>query len=217
MKNRKISVSSLPVGNQIDDQIAYAKQVELAGADAYHVDVMDGKFVPATTIDYNATLAVKQNTNLIIDVHLMCDRPKRQIEKYVRAGADMITVHVEAFRHACSLKGVLRHIHRHNLLACLAIDLDTDVKTIFPFLNCVDAVLVMSVKAGAGGQKFDPIALDKVRALRAMDKNLLISVDGGVNADNAKEIWSAGADVVAVGSFVAKAKDKRQAIIDLKR
>lgn len=216
MKTKKISVSSLPAGQNIDDQIAYAKKVEAAGAYAYHVDIMDGKFVPNKTIDYTHMVAVKQNTNLFLDVHLMCEKPNKLIKYYAKAGANMITMHVEAFKSEKRLKNALRKIHKAGIYAGLALDLETDVEVVYPYLSSVDSVLVLAVKAGAGGQKFDESALDKVRALRKASPNLLISVDGGVNDKTCSAIWKSGADILAVGSYIYKAKDIKTAIASLK-
>ena len=217
MKDRKIFVSSLPAGLNTEDQIVYAKQVEQAGADAYHLDIMDGKFVPNKTIDYTHVLAVKQNTNLFLDVHLMCEKPKKLIDLYAKAGANAITIHIEAFRHSGRLKSAIKKIRAHNIVAGLAVDLDTDIEVVYPYANSIDSVLIMSVQAGAGGQKFNELAFEKISALHKQFPHLNIEVDGGINNITSTQCWASGASCLAVGSYVANAKSMPHAIKELRK
>ena len=190
------------------------KAVEAAGADLIHVDVMDGHFVPNITIGPLIVQAVRKVTKLPLDVHLMIENPERYIADFAKAGADYITVHVEAATH---LHRLIQNIREHkDVKAGVSLNPATPLETLDYILGDIDMVLIMSVNPGFGGQAYIPSATDKIRKLRKMINDLKltveIEVDGGVKPENAAEVAAAGADILVAGSAVFGAKDYAAAI-----
>ena len=211
-----VSASSLPAGRNMSSQLEYIKRVQNYGADMYHIDVMDGKFVPSETIDYNYLEQLRENSVLLFDVHLMVEAPSNSvIKKYIKYGANIISLQYEAYQDKEILKKRLAYIKKHNCMASLAIDIDTNIEEIIPYLSMLDMVLILAVKVGRGGQKFNDAAIKKVKEIRKANKNILIEVDGGVNALTAPQCIKAGADILGVGSFIYE-NDTYEAIQTLK-
>lgn len=187
--------------------------VERAGADYIHVDVMDGHFVPNITIGPLIVEAIRPVTKLPLDVHLMIDNPDQYIEAFAKAGADYITVHVEACRH---LHRTIHHIKSFGIKAGVVLNPATPVNTIEHILKDIDMVLLMSVNPGFGGQKFIPEVLPKIRKVKEMadliGKEIEIEIDGGVNAETAKLCVEAGANVLVAGSAIYDQEDYAAAI-----
>lgn len=193
------------------------KDVEQGGADYIHVDVMDGHFVPNITIGPLIVDAIRPVTKLPLDVHLMIENPDEYIEAFAKAGADYITVHVEACRH---LHRTIHHIKSFGVKAGVVLNPATPVETIQHVLADIDMVLLMSVNPGFGGQKFIPDVLSKITAVKKMaqDKglNIEIEVDGGVNSETAKLCIEAGASVLVAGSAIYNEADREKAISALR-
>jgi ribulose-phosphate 3-epimerase len=187
---------------------AEVEAVTVAGADWIHVDVMDGRFVPPITIGPLVVRALRRATRLPLDVHLMIQRPENQVPEFVRAGADGITVHVEA---ETDLPAVLAAIRQAGKRVGLALNPPTPLEHVRPWLDRVDLLLVMSVNPGWGGQPFVEGSMEKLaeaRRLRAeVAGRFLIEVDGGIKAHNATEAAAAGADVLVAGSAVFESAD----------
>ncbi|MDF2791679.1 MAG: ribulose-phosphate 3-epimerase [Neobacillus sp.] len=187
--------------------------VERAGADYIHVDVMDGHFVPNITIGPLIVEAIRPVTKLPLDVHLMIDNPDQYIEAFAKAGADYITVHVEACRH---LHRTIHHIKSFGIKAGVVLNPATPVNTIQHILKDIDMVLLMSVNPGFGGQKFIPEVLPKIRKVKEMadsiGKEIEIEIDGGVNSETAKLCVEAGANVLVAGSAIYDQEDYAAAI-----
>lgn len=179
-----------------------------AGADMLHVDIMDGHFVPNITIGPFIVEAIRKSTDLPLDVHLMIEEPDRYLKDFITAGADYLTVHVEASVH---LHRTVQWIKESGARAGVSLNPATPVWALEPILPDLDLVLVMSVNPGFGGQGFIPQCLEKIRALRTIigEKGLsaLIEVDGGVKPDNAREIKDAGADILVMGSAFFNSQD----------
>ena len=187
--------------------------VTAAGADWIHVDVMDGHFVPPITIGPLIVAAVRRATSLPLDVHLMIERPERHVDEFVRAGADRVTIHVEACPDPIP---VLDTIRRAGARPGLSLNPPTSIDAVAPFLRAVDLVLVMTVTPGWGGQAIVPGWQERVQAARRLREaaglSFLIEVDGGIKAHNAAEAAEAGADVLVAGSAVFGAPDYAAAI-----
>jgi ribulose-phosphate 3-epimerase len=184
------------------------RDVEKAGCDVLHIDVMDGHFVPNLTIGPLVVAAIHRVTELPLDVHLMIDQPSRYIAEFRKAGADWITIHVEAEK---DVRGVLKTIRDSGAKAGISLRPKTSVETLFPFLSELDLVLVMSVEPGFGGQSFMPDMMEKVKVVRSKYQGL-ISVDGGIGAGNASQALEAGADILVAGSAVFGKADRAKAI-----
>lgn len=188
------------------------QMVEESEAEWVHCDIMDGHFVPNISYGIPIVRAVRPATKKVVDCHLMIEHPELYVEAFAAAGADMITVHQEACVH---LDRQVAQIHDLGCKAGVALNPATPVETLVDILHAVDMVLIMSVNPGFGGQKFIPRALDKVRRLSALAPDLLIQVDGGVNAETGAKLVAAGADVLVAGSYVFGAEEPREAIHSL--
>ena len=186
-------------------------RVESAGADQLHVDVMDGRFVPNITIGPPVVAAVRKRTRLPLDVHLMIVEPERYISEFVAAGADMVTIHLEACMH---LQRTLVQIRELGAKAGVALNPSTPASALEYVLDDLDLVLVMSVNPGFGGQSFIPSAHRKIREVRALlgARPADVSVDGGVKAGLAKSLAEDGASVLVAGSAIFGAADPGEAL-----
>jgi ribulose-phosphate 3-epimerase len=193
------------------------KKIEAAGADLIHIDVMDGHFVPNITIGPLIVKACRKVTRLPLDVHLMIEHPDRFIPDFARAGADLLTIHVEASKN---LDSDIELIRQNKVKPGVVVNPGTPIEKVFPVLDKVAMVLIMSVNPGFAGQKFMPEVLSKITKLKAQILKLKIKVDievdGGINLENAKEVIKAGADVLVAGSAVFGAGDYRRVICGLK-
>lgn len=189
------------------------RNLESAGADWAHLDVMDGHFVTNLTFGLPVIAALRRVSQLVFDVHLMIEDPEPYLSRYIDAGADILTVHYEACRDVSS---ALRQIRERGKLAGLSIKPGTPAKAVYPYLSEADMILVMTVEPGYGGQALIPACLDKVREIKAyaesVGQRILVEVDGGVNTKNASEVRASGADILVAGSAVFGAADRAAAI-----
>jgi ribulose-phosphate 3-epimerase len=208
------SILSADFGRLSDE----VRAVERAGADWIHVDVMDGRFVPNITIGPPVLKAIRATTKLPLDVHLMIVDPDRYLEDFAQAGADVLSVHVEACPH---LHRTLQHIRHLGKRAGVVLNPATSEETIRYVLDSVDLVLVMSVNPGFGGQAFIPEVLPKLRAIRAMidraGRAIDLEVDGGVARDTAALVTAEGARVLVAGTAVFAQANYADAITMLRR
>jgi ribulose-phosphate 3-epimerase len=193
------------------------KMLNESEADYFHLDVMDGRFVPNISFGLPVIEQIRKATKKICDVHLMILEPERYAEDFKKAGADILSVHIEACHH---LHRNIEQIKSLGMKAGVAINPHTPVFMLQDILGDIDQVCMMSVNPGFGGQKFIPHTLNKIRELRKMiDDNKLsvkIEIDGGVTLENAKQIIEAGADILVAGNTVFKSKDPKQTIKELK-
>ena len=216
MEKVKIAPSILSADfSKMGEEVA---SLEKCGADIIHCDVIDGVFVNNITFGIKMVEDIRKTTSLPLDCHLMIVHPEKYVERFAKAGADIITVHYEACQD--NLKDVLLLIKSTGKKCGAVINPDTPVEKIKDVICLCDMVLVMSVFPGFGGQKFIPSAVDKLREIRSIikesGKDIDLQIDGGVTAENVAEIKAAGANVIVAGSTVFKATDRAQIIEELR-
>ena len=217
MKTVKIAPSILSANfSKMGEEVL---SLEKCGADLVHCDVMDGVFVNNITFGIKMVEDLRKITTLPLDCHLMIVHPEKYVERFAKAGADIITVHYEACQD--NLREVLSLIKSTGVKCGAVINPDTPVEKIADVIPMCDMVLVMSVFPGFGGQKFIPSALDKLREVKAIveecGKDIDIQIDGGVGLDNVQAVKDAGANVIVAGSAVFNAEDRAERIIALKK
>lgn len=216
----QVSVSTLPPKTR-EEMLTYIKSLESLDIDYIHVDVMDGVFVPQKTFDYIFLPKIKKATTKPLDVHLMVERPQDSYKYYLKRGADILTLHFEPFKGRLNeLINVLKDIRRLGKKAGISIKVTTMEKNIFSLLKYVDVVLLMSVKVGKCGQKFDKRVLSKIdsvaRFIKENKLNTKLEVDGGINEENINLLKEKNVDIVAVGNYIYASLDKTHAVEVLK-
>ncbi len=217
-KKVDIALSTDPM-KDLQEIIDYAKSVQNF-ADLLHCDVMDGKFVKNKTYDYKFVKVINAQTLLPLDVHLMTEEPLDRLEEYIKSGANILTVHYEAFKNKNQILQAISYIKSKGVLAGLSFKPSTTINDIKSFLFYPDIVLLMSVEPGKSGQEFMDETFEKVSQLNKFKKdnclNFKIEIDGGINDKNAPILNELGADILVSGSFVYKSPDRGKAVKLLK-
>lgn len=212
-----VKVSPSVLACDLSRLLEEVKSIESAGADMVHLDVMDGMFVTNISFGLPVIASLRKNTDIFFDVHLMIDRPERYVERFVEAGADLVTFHYEASDNPEKTLELIRSLGKK---AGISVKPNTPVDVVYPMLDKCDLVLIMTVEPGYGGQSFMPEMLDKIRALRAEIEyrglEVDIQVDGGINAETGRLVREAGANNLVAGSYVFKEKDRRTVIGSLR-
>ncbi len=191
------------------------KKLENCGADWVHVDVMDGHFVPNITIGAPVVKALKRVSSIPLDVHLMIENPEKYIKDFALAGADIITFHYEAAKN--KIVEIIDLIRSYNVKVGISIKPNTKSEEIFPYIDIVDIVLIMTVEPGFGGQKFMENCALKIKEIKSqLNKNIIIQVDGGINKDTAKICRDYGATSLVAGNYLYTSSNMKEAIASLR-
>lgn len=209
----KVLVSPSILNVEKDKLFDVSNQLQAFGADWLHCDVMDGVFVPNVALGLDYVRSLHQKVSLPLDVHLMVTNPASVVEYYVKAGASIITIHSNTDSDVAETAGLIRNF---GAKVGIAVNPEVAVEELLPYADFIDMILIMSVKPGFGGQKFMPSCIEKIKIARRLFPNKLIQVDGGINAETAKLVVAAGANVLVAGSFIVFAEDKADAISKLK-
>lgn len=208
-----IKISPSVLASDLSNLASEVQEIEKAGAEMAHLDVMDGVFVPNMSFGMPVIECLRNKSAIIFDVHLMIVNPEKYAKRFIDAGADIVTFHLEA---CADPKALLKEIREAGAKAAISIKPATPASAVFDLLDYCDMVLVMTVEPGYGGQKFMADMLPKIKELRAEIErrglDIDIEVDGGINAETAKLVVEAGANVLVAGSSVFKAKDRKAAI-----
>ena len=214
----KISASTNPPSQALLK--GYVAQLNSEDVDFIHVDIMDGKFVSNKTFDYKFMASLREVTSIPFDVHLMTINPQRTIKKYIKAGADIVSVHYEAFKNDKSIQKTLQKIRKLGGFAGLSFRPSTPVENILPLLPYVDVLLVMSVEPGKSGQQFILETLNRLDIINSYIKEqcltLVVEVDGGVNEKNIKFLKERGVDMVVLGNYLFTSKHLAKSIDKIK-
>ncbi len=213
MKKKAIKIFPSILSGDFGHIADEAKKAEDAGADGLHLDIMDGHFVPNLTFGPKVVAAINRATKLFLDVHLMMYNPYEYVERFVEAGADSVTFHIEATEEVAE---TLEYIRKCGVKRGVAVSPETSVELIDKYLSKMDMVLMMSVKPGFGGQEFMPKVLKKIEYARALSKTIDIQVDGGINAETGPKCVKAGANILVAGHYLYQAPDMQKAIEKLR-
>ena len=208
-----VKISPSVLAADLSNLASEVNDIQNAGADMVHLDVMDGSFVTNISFGLPVIESLRKNSDMIFDVHLMISNPEMYAERFIDAGADILTFHYEASEDSGAL---LDRIRERGVMAAISVKPATPIEEIYPLLDRCDMVLIMTVEPGYGGQAFMPEMLEKVRKLKAEAKkrnvNIEIQLDGGINPSNAKIAAEAGATILVAGSSVFKNANRKEAI-----
>lgn len=218
-----VEISTSILGIEKEKSIKTFYDLEVAGTNYYHIDVMDGKFVEQNTEEkmYTYTNEIKQISNTPLDVHLMVENIKENIERYLPFNPQIITFHLEACKDKEEVKKYINYLHQNQIKCGISIKPQTNVEDIYEFLPYLYLVLIMTVEPGKGGQKLIPETVEKIKNLRKyIDENNLdtyIQADGGINLETEKLVKEAGADILVAGSAIIGAENYKETIEQLKK
>ena len=204
----KVLPSSNPCPEE--DLVEYARSLEDLGVEYLHCDVMDGVFVSNKCLPIEKIAEIRNNSNILLDVHLMVSRSYDYVEKLIAIKPNIITIHYESPETISEMEKIIKLIKKNDILFGLSIKPETAVETIAQYLDIVDLILIMSVEPGKSGQKFMPEVLDKIAKAKKLTqgKDVIIEVDGGINLDNYQEVVSHGADFLVMGNAFFTSKDR---------
>lgn len=205
-------IKVLPSSNPEKEEnlVVYARNLIEMGVEYMHCDVMDGVFVENTCLPFSRLVELRNNTNILLDIHLMIENPIKKIKEYIALKPNIITIHYETCKNVCQIKRLSKMVRSKDILFGIAIKPNTPVSALFDLIDYVDVILIMSVEPGKSGQKFMDTALQKIKdaSILVGDRNIIIEVDGGINEDNCKQIINAGARFLVMGKAFFKSQEK---------
>ena len=215
MNKNKIMIAPSILTASFSNLESTIKELEESGADYLHLDIMDGSFVPQITFGSKILSDIKKISSIPLDVHLMIVNPEKHIDDFAKAGADIISVHYEGNIH---LHRLIMQIKAHNIKAGVVLNPHTRVDVIEPLIDDIDNVLIMSVNPGFGGQKFITNSIKKIEETKKLigQREIIISVDGGINFNTCSDVIKAGANLLVAGSTIIDSKDKKETIKQLR-
>ncbi|MGN0960598.1 MAG: ribulose-phosphate 3-epimerase [Christensenellales bacterium] len=207
----KVLPSSLVLVNDEEKLINYAKELMDMGVEYLHCDVMDGEFVENKALSFDMLEKIRNNTNILLDVHLMINNPLKKIKPYLSIKPNIITVHYEAFKNIRQIKKLSKLVRSKDILFGISIKPKTPVSALFELLDYLDLVLVMSVEPGKGGQEFIESSIQKIKDIKLLcgDRRVIIEVDGGINESNYAKIINAGAEFLVMGKGFYSNKNRK--------
>ena len=207
-------IKVLPSSNPEKEEklLEYAKSLESLGVEYLHCDVMDGKFVSNACLNIETLTCVRNNCNILLDVHLMVNNPQKVLKQYLEIKPNIITVHDEAVGSIRKLKKLSKIVRNKDILFGVSVKPETSISALIGIADYIDLILVMSVEPGKSGQEFMPTAIQKIKDAKVLtnNRNIIIEVDGGINLSNYQEVVSAGAEFLVMGSAFYNEKDKRR-------
>ena len=194
-----------------DKLLDYIKSLMEMDVEYLHCDVMDGKFVENKCLDFSVVENIRNNTNILLDVHLMVENVFESVKKFAKLKPNIITIHYEALKNTKEFEKVLKYLRKKDILVGLSIRPNTPIEIVERFLKQIDLILIMSVEPGKSGQKFIESSLEKIKTTKQLigDNRVIIEVDGGINEENAKSVINAGAEFLVMGSAFYNSKDRQ--------
>lgn len=209
---RKDMIKVLPSSNPCpeDKLIDYTKMLMKMDVEYLHCDVMDGKFVENKCLDFSVVEKIRNNTNILLDVHLMVENVFESVKKFAKLKPNFITIHYEALKSTKEFEKIVKYLRKKDILVGLSIRPNTPIEIVERFLKQIDLILIMSVEPGKSGQKFIENSIEKIKTTKQLigDNRVIIEVDGGINEENAKSVINAGAEFLVMGSAFYNSKDK---------
>lgn len=207
-------IKVLPSSNPVEEKnlVDYVKQLESLGVEYLHCDVMDGKFVENKCFSVELLEQVRNNTNILLDVHLMVENTKKAVKEYIKFKPNIITIHLESVKSSAKIRKIAKMVKSKGVMFGLSIKPKTPVCEFVEFLDILDLILIMSVEPGKSGQTFIPNSLQKIKDAKVLceNKNIIIEVDGGINLDNFKDVVDSGAEYLVMGSAFYNAENKKK-------
>lgn len=207
-------IKVLPSSNpeKENNLINYARTLSELGVEYLHCDVMDGKFVENKCLPFDVLEGVRNNTNIGLDVHLMIEKPIKEIKKYLKLKPNIITVHYEAFKNSKQIKKMSKLVRKKDIMFGISIKPNTPVSVLVGLIDFVDLILIMSVEPGRSGQTFMESSLQKIKDAKILcgDRGIIIEVDGGINLDNFKQVVNAGAEFLVMGKAFYNAENRSE-------
>ena len=200
-----------------EDLLSYAKMLDKLNVEYLHCDVMDGEFVENKCLDFDTLKNVRDNSNMLLDVHLMVANTKEYVEKFATLKPSIITIHYESPKSTNELLKIMEYIKSKDIFVGLSIKPNTPVEIIERFLKKIDLLLIMSVEPGKSGQSFIEESIEKIKKAKELigDKNIVLEVDGGINENNFQKVIDAGADFLVMGSAFYNSKNKEKLLVTI--